>query len=58
MLRLALPVLLAVACLIALLPKATRRRWLYTVAGLVLLYTLLKLTGVFEAIAPSRNGVY
>ncbi len=57
MLRLALPVLLAVACLIALLPKATRRRWLF-VAGLVLLYTLLKLTGVIEAIAPSRNGVY
>jgi hypothetical protein len=30
----------------------------WTMLGIAVLYTLLKLTGVIEAIAPDRNGVF
>ena len=56
--RLALPVLIALACLIVLLPRAARRRGLFAACALILLYAVLKLTGVIEAIAPSRDGVF
>jgi hypothetical protein len=33
-------------------------RTLWVLFGLAVLYTILKLTGVVEAIAPSRSGVF
>ena len=40
------------------LSRATRasRRVLWVLAGLALLYTILKLTGVIDAMAPDRMG--
>jgi hypothetical protein len=36
-----------------------RRTWhvFYILLGVTVLYTVLKLTGVIEAVAPMRNGV-
>ena len=37
-------------------PRA--RRVLHVVLGVLALYAVLKLTGVIEAIAPDRDGVF
>jgi uncharacterized membrane protein YuzA (DUF378 family) len=34
------------------------RRVLWVLAGLAILYTVLKLTGVIDAMAPDRAGVF
>ena len=34
------------------------RRALYVLGALAVVYTVLKLTGVVEAIAPDRSGVF
>ena len=34
-----------------------RRKVLWVLAGQAILYTILKLTGVIDAMAPSRDGV-
>jgi len=34
------------------------RRALVVVAGLLVVYAVLKMTGVIEALAPDRTGVY
>jgi hypothetical protein len=52
-------VLFVVLLAIAVLTRSRRaRRGLWVLGGLAVLYTLLKLTGVIEAIAPDRSGVY
>jgi hypothetical protein len=48
-------VLLAFAVLAACFPAA--RRPFLVLFALAALYALLKLTGVFEALAPGRSGV-
>jgi hypothetical protein len=54
-------VVLAAAILgaIALLTRSERaRRGFWVLFGLAMLYTVLKITGIMEAVAPSRHGVY
>lgn len=54
-------VLLAAGLLgaIALITRSERaRRAFWVLFGLAVLYTILKLTGVIEAFAPERHGVY
>ena len=46
---------LGIVALIARTPSA--RRLLYVILALMVLYTILKLTGVIDAAAPVRNGV-
>ena len=49
---------LAVA-LVALVTRApAARRLLYVILAAALLYAVLKLTGVVDALAPSRTGVF
>ena len=35
-----------------------RRKVLWVLAGLAILYTILKLTGVIDAMVPNRDGVF
>jgi hypothetical protein len=57
MLRYAAIVVVAVA-LVALAARAPARRVLWAVGGAILLYAVLKLTGVVDALAPDRIGVF
>jgi hypothetical protein len=58
MLRFVFLVLIALG-VVALVTRAPlARRALYVLLGLMVLYTVLKLTGVIDAIAPSRTGVF
>ncbi|HMQ93265.1 MAG TPA: hypothetical protein PKA33_17705 [Amaricoccus sp.] len=54
--------LLALVLALALVATVTRahgpRRFLFALLGLMVLYTILKLTGVIDAMAPSRYGVF
>lgn len=52
--------LLAAAIAVLGLVTGDRRAWRFFqgVAILAVLYTVLKLTGVIEALAPSRGGVF
>jgi hypothetical protein len=51
--------LVALLLLLALLIRAdTLRRALYVVLGAMVLYAVLKTTGVIDAIAPDRIGVF
>lgn len=51
--------LFVVLLAVAVVTRSRRaRRALWVLGGLAVLYTLLKLTGVIEAIAPDRAGVY
>jgi hypothetical protein len=53
---LVLALLLALAVVVARRPSA---RWvLLLILGAMALYAILKITGVIEAIAPDRDGVY
>ena len=57
MLRISM-ILVVVLVAIALLSGNRRtRRVLWVLAGVAILYTLLKLTGVMDAAAPGRSGV-
>ncbi len=47
---------LVVVVLLTRSPLARRALWI--VGGLAILYTILKLTGVIEAMAPDRDGVF
>ena len=53
---------LAAVAVLALLALAARvpaaRRVLYAIGGAILLYAVLKLTGVVDAFAPDRIGVF
>ena len=50
--------LLVVLALVAV-TRAPGARWaLWVALGLVLVYAVLKLTGVIDALAPSRTGVF
>jgi threonine/homoserine/homoserine lactone efflux protein len=52
-------VLVVILGLIAILTRSPlARRALWVMGGLAILYTLLKLTGVIEAVAPDRSGVF
>lgn len=56
MLRYVMVLVVAIA-LVALVTRATApRRVLWVLAALMLLYTILKLTGVIDAMAPDRMG--
>lgn len=57
MLRLLLLLLAVLVLVAAFTPRQTRHATLAIVAGLVLLYVVLKLTGVIEGVAPNRAGV-
>lgn len=58
MLRLLL-FLVALLLLLALLIKAeTLRRALYVILGVMVTYAVLKTTGVIDALAPDRIGVF
>ena len=58
MLRYAI-VLFVVLVIVASFPGNPRtRRVLWVLAGLAILYTVLKLTGVIDAMAPDRSGVF
>jgi hypothetical protein len=54
--------LLTLALVVGLVAFVTRlpsvRRALLVMLGLLALYAVLKMTGVIEAIAPGRDGVY
>jgi hypothetical protein len=53
---LALALLLALAGVVARRPSA--RRVLLLILGTMVLYAILKITGVIEAIEPDRDGVF
>ncbi len=58
MLRIVLLVV-ALLLLVALMTRAdTLRRALYVILGAMALYAVLKATGVIEALAPDRIGVF
>jgi len=58
MLRILLLVV-ALLLLVALMTRAdTLRRALYVILGAMALYAVLKATGVIEALAPDRIGVF
>jgi hypothetical protein len=58
MLRYLAAIIVALA-LVALVTRAPGpRRVLFAILGLVVLYAVLKLTGVVDALAPSRTGVF
>jgi len=58
MLRFAFLLVLAIA-LVAVITRAPGpRRVLFVVLGLMVVYTILKLTGVIDEMAPSRTGVF
>jgi hypothetical protein len=58
MIRFVFALIVAVA-LIALVTRAPApRRLLYGILGLMVLYAVLKLTGVVDALAPGRMSVY
>lgn len=50
---------IVVAIAVVGLLTGDRRMWglFYALLGLAVVYTILKLTGVLEVIAPSRSGV-
>jgi hypothetical protein len=54
--------LFALIVLLALVAMVTRargpRRVVWVVLGLMVVYTVLKLTGAIEAMAPDRSGVF
>ena len=54
---LVLAAILYVVAVLILRPRSLKRT-LYVLGALAVAYTVLKLTGVFEAIAPDRTGVY
>ena len=49
---------LALAAVAAISGAWPARRTLQAVIALIILYAVLKMTGVIEAIAPDRNGVF
>jgi VIT1/CCC1 family predicted Fe2+/Mn2+ transporter len=54
-----LVVLIALLAVAAVLTRAPRvRRALWTVLTLVAVYGVLKATGVVDALAPARDGVF
>jgi hypothetical protein len=58
MLRFVLLLLIALA-LVAVIARAPgARRVLWVALAIVLLYAALKLTGVIDALAPDRTGVF
>jgi hypothetical protein len=57
MLRYAVLLFLGLAGLALITRRPGTRRVLWVLAGLVILYAVLKLTGVIEALAPGRLGV-
>jgi hypothetical protein len=58
MLRL-LVIVVVLLAVIALLTRApTPRRILFALAAFAVIYTILKLTGVIDAMAPDRIGVF
>jgi hypothetical protein len=63
MLRLVILVAVVAAIVVVIVrPRSLRlrslKRTLYVLGALAVLYTVLKLTGVIEAIAPDRAGVF
>jgi hypothetical protein len=58
MLRLVFLLLVVLALVAAITGAPGARRALWVALGLVLLYAALKLTGVIDALAPSRTGVF
>lgn len=58
MLRLVFPVLVVVAIVMLFTRSPALRRGFHVVLALMVLYAVLKMTGVIEAILPSRDGVY
>jgi len=58
MLRILLLVTLALAFVAVITGAASVRRVLLTVLGVMTVYAVLKMTGVIEAIAPDRTGVF
>lgn len=58
MLRFVLVLVVAIA-LVAVVTRAPGpRRFLFALFGLMVVYAMLKLTGVIDAMAPSRTGVF
>jgi hypothetical protein len=55
-------ILILVALVSLVIAMITRSRSanliFWTLLGIAVVYTLLKLSGVIEAIAPNRNGVF
>jgi hypothetical protein len=52
-------VLVIVLLVVAMITRSRNiQRALWVVAGVAVVYTILKLTGVIEAIAPDRDGVF
>jgi hypothetical protein len=56
--RLFLLLLVGLAIYAAITRSRVLIRTLWVLLALAVLYTILKLTGVIEAIAPSRTGVF
>ncbi|HRO11475.1 hypothetical protein [Amaricoccus sp.] len=54
MLRYAIILFVVLAAIAVLSGNPRTRKVLWALAGLAILYTILKLTGVIEAIAPDR----
>jgi hypothetical protein len=57
-LRFVFLVLIALGLVAVVTRSPLARRTLWVLLGLMVLYAILKLTGVIEAIAPSRTGVF
>lgn len=52
-------IIIAALALLALLTRDPLARWAFRIIfGLILVYVVLKLTGVIDAIHPSRIGVF
>jgi hypothetical protein len=54
---LVLAAILYVVAVLILRPRSLKRT-LYVLGALAVVYTVLKLTGAIEAIAPDRTGVF
>ena len=57
MLRYAIILFVALVMVALLSGNPRTRRALWVLAGLAVLYVVLKLTGVIDALAPDRSGV-
>jgi hypothetical protein len=57
MLRIVMILVVALVAVAVLSGSRRMRRVLWILAGVAILYTILKLTGVVDGIAPGRSGV-
>lgn len=58
MLRYAIIVFVVLVAIALLSGNQRTRRILWVLAALAILYTILKLTGAIDAVAPDRSGVF